>query len=187
MGPSPGVSKNYKRRRSRSKSREKYRTGRPKIPKTSPSTSASKQIESDFSFVDYKRELNKIILYSNESNTVANSLDDFWVFLKKYEATLKKANKPVIDFIPKESQDSVQSYSKFNCINFTTAIKYVDIVSDDRDKRKLDKRFFEAFMNIVSIYVDFKNKQKFEKLRKLRQAQKDLPVAKYRYISIYYY
>ncbi|KAJ8718392.1 hypothetical protein PYW08_002629 [Mythimna loreyi] len=175
--PSPGRSTNYyKRRRSRSRDRDKH-----KIRKTSPGSSTSNKTEEDFTFVYYKRDLNKILLSSNESNTVINNLDDFWVFLKKYEATLKKAGKPIVDYGPDESSDeSSQNFSKFHCINFTSCIKFVDTACYDRDRKKLDKKMFQAFMNIVSIYIDFKNKEKFEKLRKLRQAQKDLPVAKYR-------
>nr|XP_049702650.1 probable ATP-dependent RNA helicase DHX34 isoform X1 [Helicoverpa armigera] len=171
--PSPCRGSHYKRRRSRSRDRDRH-----KIRKISPSPSTSKSDE-DFSFTNYKRDLNKILQYSNESNTVANNLDDFWTFLKKYEATLKKAGKPIIDFGPDENSDE-NSYSKFHCINFTTSIKYVDTVSHDRDRRKLDSKLYKAFLNIVSVYIDFKNKEKFDKLKKLRQAQKDLPVAKYR-------
>ncbi|XP_050561836.1 probable ATP-dependent RNA helicase DHX34 isoform X2 [Spodoptera frugiperda] len=178
--PSPCSSNYYKRKRSRSRSRSRDRD-RHKIKKTSASTSTSKSVEEDFSFTNYKRDLNKIILYSNESNTVVNNLDDFWVFLKKYEATLRKAGKPIIDYGPEENSDNTsQTFSKFDCINFKTSIKYVDTVYHDSRRGKLDKKLFQAFLNIVSIYLDFKNKEKFEKLRKLRQAQKDLPVAKYR-------
>ncbi|KAH9641143.1 hypothetical protein HF086_009199 [Spodoptera exigua] len=178
--PSPCSSNYYKRKRSRSRSRSRDRD-RHKIKRISVSTSSSKSIEEDFSFTNYKRDLNKIILYSNESNTVVNNLDDFWVFLKKYEATLRKAGKPIIDYGPDEkSDDKTEAFSKFDCINFTTSIKYLDTVYNDSQRGKLDKKLFKAFLNIVSIYLDFKNKEKFEKLRKLRQAQKDLPVAKYR-------
>lgn len=174
--PSPCRSNYYKRKRSRSRDRDRH-----KVRKTSPSHSTANKIEEDFSFTYFKRDLNKIILSSSESNTVVNNLDDFWVFLKKYEATLKKAGKPIIDYGPEEnSEESSESFSKFHCINFTGSIKYVDSVCYDRDRKKLDKKLFQAFMNIVSIYIDFKNKEKFEKLKKLRQAQKDLPVAKYR-------
>ncbi|KAJ2949643.1 hypothetical protein O0L34_g15568 [Tuta absoluta] len=172
----PGPSK---RRRSRSFDGEKH-----KLRRISPSPKHTKP-DCEFSFEHYKRELNKIILYSSESNTVANSLDDFWVFLRKYEATLRKAGKPIVEYqydkdILYNDIGAPENLSKFHCINFTTKIKYVDIVSDDRDKRKLDKKLFEAFLNIVSIYLDFKNKEKLEKLKKLRQAQRDLPVATYK-------
>lgn len=175
--PSPCRSNSYKRRRSRSHDRDSH-----KVRKTSHVPSTSNKIAEEFTFTYYKRDLNKIILSSNESNTVVNNLDDFWVFLKKYEATLKKAGKPIIDYGPEEnSKETSQIFSKFHCINFTSSIKYVDTVCYyDRDVKKFDKKIFQAFMNIVSIYIDFKNKEKFDKLKKLRQAQKDLPVAKYR-------
>lgn len=175
---SPGRSNYYKRRRSRSRDRDRH-----KVRKTSLNPSTSKRVEEEFSFTNYKRELNKIILYSSESNTVANSLEDFWVFIKKYEATLKKAGKPIVDFGPEEnSEEPSTKFSKFHCINFTSSMKYMDTVYDEREHRKLDKNLFQAFLNIVSIYIDFKNKEKFMKLRKLRQTQNDLPVAKYKYV-----
>lgn len=167
-------STNYgsKRRRSRTRSREYTRKHR----KISPEPSSSQNTDEEFSFMHYKRSLNKIILYSSESNTVANNLEDFWVFLKKYEATLRNAGKPIL-----EQRCGEQSgFSKSHCINFNTKLKYMDTASDDRGWRKLDKNIFEAFLNVVSIYLDFKNKEKFEKLKKLRQTQRDLPVAKYR-------
>ncbi|XP_053611726.1 probable ATP-dependent RNA helicase DHX34 isoform X2 [Plodia interpunctella] len=174
---SPYRERPYKRRRSRSQSR-----GNSKYRKTSPNSSISTNVE-DFSFINYKRDLNKIILYSSESNTVANNLDDFWVFLKKYEATLKKAGKPLLE---KKIEDGLnefgvpKNYSKYHCINFNTKLKYVDVVSDNRDRRKLDKALFDVFLCVVSIYIDFKNKEKFERLKKLRQTQRELPVASYR-------
>ncbi|XP_049871355.1 probable ATP-dependent RNA helicase DHX34 [Pectinophora gossypiella] len=169
-----------KRRRSHSEDR-----GRHKRRNISPTSKYSLAPDEDFSFEHYKRDLNKIILYSSESNTVGNSLDDFWVFLKKYEATLRKAGKPIVDYQSYEKYEvndigTPKEFSKFHCINFTTKIKYVDTVQDDKQRRKLDKKLFDAFMNIVSIYLDFKNKEKFEKLKKLRQTQSELPVAKYR-------
>lgn len=169
-----------KRRRSRSNDYERH-----KLRKTSPTPSTSLYLEANFSFEHYKRDLNKIILYSSDSNTVANSLDDFWIFVKKYEATLKKAGKPIIDFSNDEEPQfnaigAPKIFSKFHCINFSTKLKYIETFSDERDKIKLDKKLFEAFLNVVSVYLDFKNKAKFEKLKKLRQAQKELPVAKYR-------
>ncbi|KAJ0175217.1 hypothetical protein K1T71_009358 [Dendrolimus kikuchii] len=178
--PRPRKRSEYKRRRSRSQSHDRDRH---KIKKRSPSASSSQQTETElFSFVNYKRELNKIILYSCESNVVANNLDDFWVFLKKYETMLQKSGKPILDYQYQTQSDSEgeNKFSKYDCINFTTSIKFVDVVVDDKRRRKLDKMMFQVFLNIISIYIDFKNKEKFEKLKKLRLAQKDLPVAKYR-------
>lgn len=170
---SSSKSKSIKRRRSRSREGERHKHRRTRVTKQ-PKT----QLDQDFSFEHYKRYLNKIILYSSESNSVANNLDDFWIFLKRYEATLRKAGKPVV---PPETDDSTGhlQFSKFHCINFSTKMKFVDSY-DEREKKRLDKNLFDAFLNIVSVYLDFKNKEKFDKLKKLRLAQKELPVAKYR-------
>ncbi|XP_061379592.1 probable ATP-dependent RNA helicase DHX34 [Danaus plexippus] len=175
-------SKNYgsssKRRRSYSPefdSRDRHKSRR---------TSPSKLEKNDeFSFLDHKRNLNKIISYSNDGNPIVKNLDDFWVFVKKYEATLKKAGKPIL-----ERQTDVTEYndigipinfSKHHCINFISKIKFMD-VCDERNNKKLNKDTFDIFLNIVSIYLDFKNKEKFDRLKKLRKAQSELPVAKYR-------
>ncbi|KAG6453031.1 hypothetical protein O3G_MSEX007941 [Manduca sexta] len=171
MGRSPSPRHNTKRRRLTS-SKDRRNT---RISPTS-TQSTSKNFETEFSFFNYKRDLNKILLYSNESNTVVNSLEDFWVFLKKYEATMRKAGKPIVDV---QNDSDTSKFSKFNCINFITVIKFVDTASEKQ--RRLDKKLFEAFLNVVSIYIDFKNKEKYEKLKKLRQAQQELPVAKYRH------
>ncbi|CAK1581156.1 unnamed protein product [Parnassius mnemosyne] len=165
--------KSYKRRTS---SEDRNKIGNTtSILKESP--------ETEFSFLDYKREINKIFTYSNDTNTVTNSLDDFWVFVKKYESMLKKAGKPVFSLENEENsncESDTLKFSKFDCINFSTNIKFMDNVCDNRVKKKLDKKIFDAILNVVSIYLDFKNKEKLDKLKKLRQTQKDLPVAKYR-------
>ncbi|CAH2087005.1 unnamed protein product [Euphydryas editha] len=176
-------SRNHQRpsKRQRSPSHESKSGERHKLRKRSP---LKQQEESEFSFLDYKRNLNKIITYSSDSNTVVNSLDDFWVFVKKYEMTLKKAGKPIIDNECDHNELNdigiPINFSKHHCINFMSKMKYMESVYDEREKKKLDKKMFDSFLNIVSIYLDFKNKEKFEKLKKLRKAQSELPVTKYR-------
>lgn len=170
-------------RRKRSHSDEIRLRERDKIRKHSPSSTTS---NSEFSFLDYKKDLNKMITYSNDSNTIINSLDDFWIFVKKYEDTLKKAGKTIIDIETKDGavteKEIPKVFSKHYCINFKSKMKFIDTVYDESEKKKFDKKMFDVFLNIVSIYLDFKNKEKFEKLRKLRKAQNDLPVAKYRLV-----
>ncbi|XP_045538727.1 probable ATP-dependent RNA helicase DHX34 [Papilio machaon] len=168
-------------KRRRSSSEDRVFLNRQKIHESeNPAVSSS----GEFDFLDYKREINKIFAYSRDTNTVTNNLDDFWVFVKKYQATLRKAGKPVFCI---ENEDRTtndlgipSNFSKFNCINFSTNIKFMDSVCDEKGRKKLTKSIFDALLNVVSIYLDFKNKEKLEKLKKLRQTQRDLPVAKYR-------
>lgn len=177
MRRSPNLKRQYasKRIRTPSPDHERYR---PRRRSPSPLTPLN-----EFSFLDYKRDLEKVMLYSNESNTVVNSLSDFWIFLKKYEATLKKSGKPLLE--PNCGKDIIDTnserFSKFHCINFTSSMKFIDTVCESGSRKKLNRKIFDAFLEIVSIYLDFKNKEKFEKLKKLRQTQKELPVANYRH------
>lgn len=170
-------------RRKRSRSREDNSRERPKLRKHSPSPSKALSDTIEFSFLEHKHNLNKILMYSNDANVVVNSLEDFWVFVKKYEATLRKAGKPILDYENNTETGSSSlrgPFSKHDCINFTSKMKFTDTSYSERDRKRLDKRMFDVFLKIVSIYLDFKNKEKFEKLKKLRKAQSDLPVAKYR-------
>ncbi|XP_013140316.1 PREDICTED: probable ATP-dependent RNA helicase DHX34 [Papilio polytes] len=168
-------------KRRRSSSEERLFANRQKLSKPmNPAESSS----AEFDFLDYKRDINKIFAYSRDTNTVTNNLDDFWVFVNKYQATLRKAGKPIFCV---ENEDRLtndlgipSNFSKFDCINFSTNIKFMDSVCEERGRKKLTKSIFDALLNVVSIYLDFKNKEKLEKLKKLRQTQKDLPVAKYR-------
>lgn len=166
----------YKKRRKNSEGDRlhKYRAGSP----------PSRNTENEFTFLTYKQHLNKIISYGRHNDFIVNNLEDLWSFVSKYEATLRKAGKPLIDEDSKKSIEKNElcvppKYCKQHCINYCFKLKYVDTYSDKEDK-KLTKEIFESFLNVIEIYLDFKNKEQFEKLRKLRQAQNNLPVAKYR-------
>ncbi|XP_075225444.1 putative ATP-dependent RNA helicase DHX34 [Lycorma delicatula] len=47
------------------------------------------------------------------------------------------------------------------------------------DCRQFSKNDLENFTNIILLYLDFKQKEKFSKLKKLQQFQADLPIAQY--------
>ena len=50
----------------------------------------------------------------------------------------------------------------------------------DYDRDYLSSRMVEHFRNVLSIYMNFLQKEKFSKLRKLRSSQASLPIADYR-------
>lgn len=149
-----------------------------------PSSSLKTEHSCDFTFQNYKQSLNRILSYGSANNPISNNLNDLWKFITKYETTLKKAGKPIFD---KETHLKVENnsigipvnYSKHYCINYKYKFKYFETFSED-GQQKLTEEIFVAFLDIIAIYLDFKNKEKYDKLRKLRQAQNDLPVAKYR-------
>lgn len=48
------------------------------------------------------------------------------------------------------------------------------------DKIQIRLKTFEKFYDIILLYLDFKQKEKFAKLKKLRKTQNQLPIAHYR-------
>lgn len=50
---------------------------------------------------------------------------------------------------------------------------------EDDDGKIVDERKVKIFMTIVTHYLDFKQKERFQKLKKLRKFQASLPIAAY--------
>ena len=119
---------------------------------------------------------------------------DFWKFLKKYQDFEKKKKQPKAN---KTEDSGYQSYSSnlqipysydkrlsksfhlkpSNPKDLINRIPYQD--TDDMDD-VLTETMVETFQNILSLYIDFLQREKFVKLKKLRKAQADLPIAEYR-------
>ena len=131
-----------------------------------------------FSFEKYKPELNKVF-YSNPN--LVKDIDDFWVFLKKYESLQKNAPEQ-----PTENQTDLNkhglpiNYHKSHLINFKLNIKSRELFYRVPDHAELTKSRLKKFEEIIVIYLDFKQKEKFQKLKNLRKEQKNLPVYQYR-------
>lgn len=53
------------------------------------------------------------------------------------------------------------------------------IGSTNDDDRSVDDKTIKVFMTIVKHYLDFKQKERFNKLKKLRKFQASLPIASY--------
>ena len=51
---------------------------------------------------------------------------------------------------------------------------------DRRDDGYLSEKAVSEFRHILTLYFDFLQKEKFNKLKKLRRSQADLPIAEYR-------
>ncbi|XP_066590433.1 probable ATP-dependent RNA helicase DHX34 [Prorops nasuta] len=140
----------------------------------------SKSIESNnFSFTKYKYELNKV--FSANKNLVDDT-KDFWLFVKKYETVQKKlppqANAaPVYDLnefgVPKV-------YHKMHTINFKLSLKYGELFARVPPHKDLIEERLLKFKDLIIFYLDFKQKESFSKLKKLREQQTSLPVYAYK-------
>lgn len=148
----------------------------------------------EFSFVDFKIELNRLLFSGAGNDQLVLDLEDLWKFVIKYEGLLKKNGKPILvetlpDISKCDESGMPSEYSKVHCINFKLRIGIEELYSRispydreyDRKKKRLTKNLVQQFVDVVMLYLDFKNKEKFQKLKALRKFQSELPVAEYRY------
>lgn len=139
----------------------------------------------NFSFLDYKPELTKILMGYTTRDKLIDDLPDFWLFLQNYENLLRNSGQsilpePIDDFSHKTP---LKEYNKCFNLNLKLSISFDDLfgrISTYVQSTKLTKRKVRQFLQIVVHYLDFHQKERFAKLRKLRKCQTELPVAKYK-------
>ncbi|XP_076640084.1 putative ATP-dependent RNA helicase DHX34 [Colletes latitarsis] len=133
----------------------------------------------NYDFSKYKHELNKI--FSGNINVVQD-IEDFWKFVSKYEAVQKKLK--TSDTLPDFSLNTIgvpKVYHKLHCINFKLSFNFNDLFARVPPTEALTKEQLLKFQNIIVLYLDFKQKEKFAKLKKLRESQVNLPVNQYKH------
>lgn len=132
----------------------------------------------DFSFLNYKHELNKV--FSTYGNLVQNQTE-FWEFVKKFENTEKAKSKCSVGSKEKFDCNGIPNiYKETHRLNFSLNYKFHDLFVRVNTNRDLTDKKLRKFMQIITFYLDFKQKEKFKKLLKLRYEQANLPVAKHR-------
>ncbi|KAG7203421.1 hypothetical protein KM043_013488 [Ampulex compressa] len=133
----------------------------------------------EFCFTKYKYELSKV--FSANANLVRDT-EDFWKFVKKYESVQKKLSNNTDGTLSSDlnSIGVPTVYHKSHCINLEISYKFGELFSRIPPTSELTKHRLLKFKEIVILYLDFKQKEKFTKLKKLREAQANLPVAQYK-------
>lgn len=139
----------------------------------------------NFSFLDFKSELTKILMGYTTRDKLIDDLPDFWFFLQHYENLLRNSGQsilpePIDDFA---HETPLKDYNKCFNINLKLSIPFDDLfgrISTYVQSTNLTKRKVRQFLQIVVHYLDFRQKERFAKLRKLRKCQAELPVAKYK-------
>lgn len=140
----------------------------------------------DFSFCDYKSSFEPLLLSPDQRNTLIEDRKDFWKFVSKYENMLKNVGQPILaQPLKVENYTELTPSHKLKCICIR--------LNDDakRNKTHTDHRHFSGesqisalrikqFQEIIVIYMDFKQKEKFAKIKKLRKTQKSLPIWKFK-------
>ncbi|XP_012261756.2 probable ATP-dependent RNA helicase DHX34 [Athalia rosae] len=135
----------------------------------------------DSSFLKYRYELSKV--FSAHPNLVQD-LEDFWIFVRKYEAAEKKRGKTerVVEIpeVLSSSKDLPTGYHRSYCLNFKLNLGFGELFARVPNTRDLTDQQMLKFQEIINLYLDFKQKEKFSKLKKLRETQANLPVSQYR-------
>lgn len=137
-----------------------------------------------FSFLDHKTELNRMLLgYSPREELVENARD-FWLFVNKYESLLKNSGNCILLEV-KEELDKLpkgfpSEFNKLHLNNVRFAVPMDELLNRVGSANKLSRSKRVQFLQIVLQYLDFRQKEKFGKLKKLRESQATLPVAKFK-------
>ncbi|XP_011135591.1 probable ATP-dependent RNA helicase DHX34 [Harpegnathos saltator] len=187
-------SRNQIRRRSSSRERahknDKYRKKR-RDDRNSEDCSSLKSVRNSspeygreesneaFCFSKYKHELSKI--FTANPNLVYD-VTDFWKFVEKYESVRKQLNdndESVADSVL-NSIGVPENYHKSYCLNFKLNLSNGELFARVPETKQLTKSRLLKFKDVVVLYLDFKQKEKFNKLKKLRDMQANLPVAQYK-------
>lgn len=146
--------------------------------------------EKDFCFEKYKYELNLIFFRDQDMIKYgSDEYNDFWKFLRKYIDMQQKAGKKysaIKETLSKELNIPVE-FDKRHLVNLKLEAGLDELLSripprDRETGRWLPKKRVIEFQNILMLYLDFKQKEKFKKFKKLRESQANLPVAQYRYV-----
>jgi hypothetical protein len=71
-------------------------------------------------------------------------------------------------------------YDKSHLVSISLTASLEQLASRLPPGSHLTQKHLSEFRNILLLYLDFKQKEKFTKLRKLRQSQGNLPIAQYK-------
>ncbi|XP_019537327.3 probable ATP-dependent RNA helicase DHX34 isoform X1 [Aedes albopictus] len=143
----------------------------------------------NFSFLDHKSSLNRVLLGYCSRDQLITDANDFWLFLNKYETLLKRSGQCILPVPPdptaprQVTEPSPSEYDKTFCSGIRISVPFEELYSRlqhyDQSGRITEQKL-KQFLQIVVHYLDFRQKERFNKLRKLRKAQANLPVASHR-------
>lgn len=118
----------------------------------------------------YKHELSRFL----QEQCSIKDLRDFWKFFDKYEAIQLAKNKTNPEF-DRTKILNVDFDTKYN-----TLYDKLPVLDKNGEKLRLSYETFKSFLCTIRVYQDFQQKSKFSKLKKLRNAQNDLPIFQYK-------
>ncbi|KAH8274879.1 hypothetical protein KR044_002300 [Drosophila immigrans] len=128
------------------------------------------------SFLDHKAALAaQLQLKSRHQSSLVENASDFWQFVNKYETMLRQMGQPTLPpLLSDEEHSQPQPYHKAKHLALQLNAK--QLLQQDGNHDELQAQF----QQLVLIYLDFKQKEKFTRIKKLRQAQRNLPIARFK-------
>ena len=146
----------------------------------------------DIDWKGYRRLLDSI--FFRDEDTIKRSsqeYDDFWAFLDKYQAFQRKRLLQDSEVKPAKMQQLTDDkfglpkhYDKRYRINVSLMNKDVSKLVHDRGHgrgaKDLTANQLSYFMGVLLHYIDFLQKQKFNKLTKIKKDQQNLPIYEHR-------
>ncbi|CAH0381764.1 unnamed protein product [Bemisia tabaci] len=148
------------------------------------SNERSQNEDKDFSFTVYQYELNKI--FCRDASLIPDK-EDFWLFVKKYEAmkrtksqkcNLEELEKKIATFeIPSKLPRTAERILK---ATDEELMGYLPPFDEYDRRQRLTKLLFREFRLIIRIYLDFREKERISKEKKIQESRASLPVAQYR-------
>lgn len=166
----------YSRRRHRSRSLSRGKEDESKKSKTTEDSV-------NFSFLNHKQTYHRLLMGFNVGEQLINDISDFWHFVNKYETLLRRNGQSVLDIdteTPSTSQVIPNEYRKNYLMSFKVKPAKHQLSLVDENNREIDPKKVKIFLIIVTHYLDFKQKERFQKIKKLRKFQANLPIAAYR-------
>ncbi|XP_075158429.1 putative ATP-dependent RNA helicase DHX34 isoform X2 [Haematobia irritans] len=132
----------------------------------------------EFSFCDFKSSFDHLLSSRDMRHNIIEDRNDFWKFVNKYEAMLKNIGQSILPQPLEEEMNDMSKTHKLNCIplRLSEDAKKSTSLHDSHATTLRMKQFQE----IMLIYLDFKQKERFAKIKKLRKTQQNLPIYKYK-------
>lgn len=102
---------------------------------------------------------------------------DFWIFMNKYENVLRKTGQSVLASVSTDSPDNcidtvfLGTYNKNFSVAITLKPSKAQLKNHCDSNGKINEQKLYAFYRIVTYYLDFKQKERFNKIKKLRKFQ----------------
>lgn len=133
-----------------------------------------------FSFLDHKRFFHRLLMGYNVTEQLVDDASDFWLFLSKYEALLRRNGQSVLSIqteAPQTNSVIPKEYHKAHLMSLKLKPSKSQAGTFNDEDKSIDDRKIKIFLTIVTHYLDFKQKERFQKLKKLRKFQASLPIA----------